>query len=181
MSGPPDTPADGVSFDPGRILATLDQHQVEYLLVGGLGAQAHGSLRATFDIDVVPATTEENWERLAAALRELDARLRVGGMTDDEARQLPVSIDAVTLRSFGSSTWMTDAGPIDVLHDLPVSGGRRSFDELERRHAIAEIGGIAVHVAALDDIVASKEHANRDKDREALPELRKLRDRGTEY
>ena len=32
-------------------------------------------------------------------------------------------------------------------------------------------------VAALDDIIASKEHADREKDREALPELYALRDR----
>lgn len=177
MSERPGIPADGVDFSPGLILETLEHHRVEYLLVGGLGAQAHGALRATFDIDVVPATKDENWDLLAVALRELNARLRVGGMTDEEARQLPVSIDAVTLRSFGSSTWMTDAGPIDILHDLPVPNGRRSYEELATRHVIAEIGGIAVHVAALDDIVASKEHANRDKDRDALPELRSLQDR----
>ena len=44
----------------------------------------------------------------------------------DEARQLPVTIDAATLRGFGSSTRTTDAGPIDVLADLPVKGGHRT-------------------------------------------------------
>lgn len=66
----------------------------------------------------MPDGDDDNLARLAAALLELNARLRVGGMTDDEARQLPVQLDAETLRSFGSSTWMTDAGPIDVLRDL---------------------------------------------------------------
>jgi hypothetical protein len=57
-------------------------------------------------------------------------------MTDDEARQLPVQLDAETLRSFGSSTWMTDAGPIDVLRDLrDSSGGEVSFDALVDRGA----------------------------------------------
>lgn len=37
-----------------------------------------------------------------------------------------------------------------------------------------QIGAVVVHVAALDDIIASKEHADREKDREALPELRDL-------
>ena len=75
-------------------------------------------------------------------------------MTDEEARQLPVSLDAATLRSFGSSTWTTDAGPLDVLHDLPVTGERRPYKELAPRHLVAEIGGIAVQIAALDGIVA---------------------------
>ena len=96
-------------------------------------------------------------------------------MTDDEARQLPVQLDAETLRSFGSSTWMTDAGPIDVLRDLrDRQGGDVTFDALISRGVDQQIGAVVVHVAALDDIIASKEHADRDKDREALPELRNL-------
>jgi hypothetical protein len=179
VSEPPSTPPDGAGFDPGRILAVLDRRGVEYVLVGGLGAQAHGAARQTFDIDVVPATTDENWNRLASALKELGARLRVGGMTDEEARQLPVVLDAATLRAFGSSTWMTDAGPLDVLRDLLVAGGRRSYEDLASRGVEAEIGGITVHIAALGDIVASKEHAARGKDLDALPELRELERRAT--
>lgn len=173
MSESPSSPPEAARFDPERILASLDRHGVEYLL----GAQAHGAARQTFDIDVVPATTEENWSRLASALKELDARLRVGGMSDDEARRLPVTLDAATLRAFGSSTWMTDGGPLDILRDLPVSGGHRTYDELAARHVDAELGGITVHIAALDDIVDSKEHAGRDKDLDALPELRELQRR----
>lgn len=177
MSGTPGSPAPGPVFDPGRILAVLDQHRVAYLLVGGLGAQAHGARRETFDIDVVPATDEENWGRLAAALGELGGRLRVGGLSDAEAQRLPVTLDGRTLRAFGSSTWMTDAGPLDVLRDLPVAGGRRPYEELEPRHVDAEIGGITVHIAALDDIVDSKQHAARPKDLEALGELHELQRR----
>jgi hypothetical protein len=99
-------------------------------------------------------------------------------MTDEEARQLPVRVDATTLRSFGSSTWTTDAGAIDVLRELPDRTGRRdTYDELAPRGVVAEVGGFIVHVAALDDIVASKEFARRDKDDEALPELRELQRR----
>jgi hypothetical protein len=169
---------DGETFDPGRILATLDAHGVEYLMVGGLGARAHGARRPTGDIDFVPKISDANYERLAAALRELGARLRVGRMTDEEARQLPVRVDAVTLRSFGNSTWTTDGGAIDILRELPDRTGRRhTYDELVTRGVAAEIGGFIVHIAALDDIVASKEFAGRDKDNEVLPELRDLQRR----
>ena len=162
-------------FEPARALESLDRHGVEYVLVGGLGARAHGATRPTSDIDLVPDGDDDNLARLAAALLELNARLRVGGMTDDEARQLPVQLDAETLRSFGSSTWMTDAGPIDVLRDLrDRQGGDVTFDALISRGVDQQIGAVVVHVAALDDIIASKEHADRDKDREALPELRNL-------
>ena len=98
-------------------------------------------------------------------------------MTDDEARQLPIELDAATLRSFGSSTWMTDSGPIDVLRELRDRQGRDvAFGVLRGRSVDQEIGGIVVHVARLDDVIATKEHADRPKDRDALPELRRLRD-----
>jgi hypothetical protein len=171
---PADEPA---TFDPERIIAVLDAHAVELVIVGGFGAQAHGARRQTFDIDVVPRNTDENFSRLAAALRELGARLRVGGMSDEEARQLPVIVDAATIRSFGSSTWTTDAGPVDVLGELPTAGGRRSYDELIQRAVPRSVHGLVIHLAALEDIVASKEFANRDKDRDALPELRELQQR----
>ncbi len=162
-------------FEPARALETLDRHGVDYVLVGGLGARAHGATRPTGDIDLVPDSDAENLTRLANALRELNARLRIGGMTDDESRQLPVQLDAETLRSFGSSTWMTDAGPIDVLRDLrDTAGGAVAFDALVARSADQQIGSLVDHVAALGDIIAAMEHADREKDRAALPELRAL-------
>lgn len=167
-------PADP-AFDPGRILAALERRGVDYVLVGGLGAQAHGAVRPTNDIDCVPDGSDENLGRLAAALSDLGARLRVGGMSDEEARRLPVRLDATTLRAFGNSTWMTDAGPIDILRELrDRRGADVRFDALRRRSVDQEIGGVIVHVAGLEDIIAAKEHADREKDRQALPELRRL-------
>jgi hypothetical protein len=163
------------SFDPDRVIATLERHGVEYLLVGGLAARAHGAHRQTADVDCVTNTTRDNLGRMAAALLELNGRLRVGGMSDEEARRLPVVIDASTLLSFGSSTWMTDAGPLDILVELRDRvGGRHDYAELSARAVNYVVGDIAILLASLDDIVASKEFAARDKDRDALPELNEL-------
>jgi hypothetical protein len=59
------------------MLAVLDRHHVDYVVVGGFAANVHGAVRPTKDIDVAPATTMENLTRLAAALRELKAGIRV--------------------------------------------------------------------------------------------------------
>ena len=164
-----------ISFDPDRVLATLDCHEVEYLLVGGLAARAHGAQRKTADVDCVPNTTVENLVRVAAALVELNARLRVGGMSDDEASRLPITMDAETLLAFGSSTWMTDAGPLDLLVELrDRDGDRHGYSDLLARAVGYEVGEVSVLLASLDDIVASKEFAGREKDLEALPELNDL-------
>ncbi len=169
--------AENPEFDPTRVLRVLESHGVEYVMVGGFGSQLHGAERQTFDIDFVPSAAGANEERLAAALAELGARLRIAGMTDEEAQQLPVVVDAATIRAFGSTTWTTDAGPLDVLTELPVSGGRRAFDDLVQRSTDVEFSGVVVRLASLDDIIDSKSHADRPKDREALPELQKLRSR----
>ncbi len=73
------------------------------------------------------------------------------------------------------STWRTDAGDFDVLADLPTREGRRlRYGDLIERAGTQPLHGVAVRVAALDDIIASKEWADRPKDHEALTELRDL-------
>ena len=73
MPADPDPP-----FDPDRILATLDAHGVEYLLVGGLAARAHGAQRRTADVDCVPNSGGRNTypRTLGRAVR-----YKVGGLT----------------------------------------------------------------------------------------------------
>ncbi len=169
---------DESSLDRDRIIECFSRHRVEYLLVGGIGAQMHGAVRPTRDFDSLPATSKENLDRLAAAMRELNARLRVEGMTDEESRSLPLPIDAESLARMDISTWRTDAGDLDVLTAIPTrEGGRARFEELVARSERVEVDGVVVMVAGLDDIIASKEWADRPKDREALVELRELRDR----
>ncbi len=65
-----------------EIVAALDLHKVRYVVIGGLGAVLHGSPIVTQDADICPARDRENLDRLAAALRELKARLRVAGVPE---------------------------------------------------------------------------------------------------
>ena len=68
-------------------------------------------------------------------------------------------------------------GDLDVLADIPDRDGRHlSYQDLVERASELNLDGIVVRVAALDDVIASKEWADRPKDRDALPELRSLMD-----
>jgi len=98
VSQPPAADDDGETLDVRRVLETLDRRGVEYLLVGGMAARFHGATRTTKDVDVVPRSDAENLDRLAAALRDLGAFLRVGGLTEDEAAAMIVNgfIEPVT-------------------------------------------------------------------------------------
>jgi len=126
-------------------------------------------------------TEPENLARVAAALRDLNARLRVSGLSDEESTALPVQIDAI-LEQFDFSNWRTDAGDLDIMTSIPDRAGvHRRYMDLAGDARVLPYAGVQVRVASLNAIVASKEHANRPKDQEALPELHQLQQqmRGT--
>ncbi len=149
---------DGPGHDLRRLIDVLDRHGVEYLLVGGAAATAHGAERPTDDADFLVRRVRDNLDRLAAALRELNARLRVGGMIDAEARLLPVQLDTLALEAASMSTWMTDTGPFDVLAGLEAPDGRLvPYEELVERAVVFQGGGFLIRTAALDDIIDAKE------------------------
>ncbi|HEY5266493.1 MAG TPA: nucleotidyl transferase AbiEii/AbiGii toxin family protein [Acidimicrobiales bacterium] len=165
-------PSSGPPLDLNRLLEVLTRNEVDFVVVGGSAAGFLGVSRLTEDADCVVRRERANLERLATALRELHARLRVARMSDEEAKTLPVKVDGMMLETTGNSTWTTDAGPFDVLADLKDFEGRSvPYEDLLTRSMIVRGDGFEVHVASVDDIIAAKTFANRDKDREALPEL----------
>lgn len=167
-------PAESAAFDLERILRTLERHGVEYVLVGALGARAHGATRPTEDVDFVPFAGSDNLDRLADALRELGARLagwghdRRSGQGAARGGRRP---DACRVRehNVGDGCRVDRCAP-----RLAGRDGSARLDELFERSTTARLDGIALRVAALADIIDSKRHADRAKDREALPELDEL-------
>lgn len=63
-------------FDFLRSLRTLVEHEVRFVVIGGLAGRLHGSTTVTNDLDICYARDEGNLDRLARALRDLNARLR---------------------------------------------------------------------------------------------------------
>lgn len=164
-------------LDADKVFEVFARHHVEYLLIGGVAGRLYGAERATYDIDVLARHDIENLDRVADALRELGAFLRVGGLDDETARALPVIIDGPALVAMEVSTWRTDAGDIDILATLRDTEGRRlGFADLAARATHITVAGVEVRLAGLADIVESKKYADRKKDREAIPELEHLRD-----
>jgi hypothetical protein len=164
-------------LDRGRILATLDVPQVRYVLVGGLAAQAYGAQRVTKDLDLCPEWSERNLQLLADALRDLDGRYK------GVAEHLRLPPDARLIAGQEIGAWRTTAGDIDVLNGIPRQRTPRRtarYQQLLEESAVLAIDGRQVPVASLDAIIRSKEIVDRPKDREALPELRELRDRHRE-
>jgi hypothetical protein len=70
-------PHDSPAFDPQRILEVLARHEVQCVVIGGYAAVLAGIDIVTRDIDITPATDQANLQRLADALDELHAAIRI--------------------------------------------------------------------------------------------------------
>lgn len=145
------------------ILEALARHQVEFILVGGVAAILEGAPVATFDVDVVVRPTDENRERLLQALSQLQARYL------DPAGHHIVP-DAARLQVLRLHQLITSFGPLDVLGSI---GAGLGYEDLVGRTKEYPVGGHRVRTLELEMIIRSKEEAGRDKDRAALPVLRR--------
>ncbi len=131
-------------------------HGVRYLFIGQSGAILLGFPDTTQDADVFVEKTPANGARLVAALAELGFTL-----TTRQAEEIRAGKDFVQIRS----------GPFDL--DLVFApDGIEKFQTAWDRHV--EVEGFPV--CSIDDIIASKVAAGRDKDRASLPRLRAFRD-----
>ena len=156
-----------VDFRPERILEVLAAHRVDYVMIGGLAAAVHGSDLITGDLDITPAREEENLTRLSRALDDLEACIRTDGVPDG----LPFAHDATALARGAIWNLVTNAGDLDL---AMMPSGTHGYEDLRRDAIAIDILGVPTRVAALADIIRSKEAAGRDKDRAALPMLRRL-------
>jgi hypothetical protein len=166
---------DAPPLDPDALISALERHGVSFVAVGGLAAQWHGAQRTTKDLDVCPAWDKENLDHVAGALRDLGARLKV---PDGPAEGEEFPVDGAFLHRMELSTWRTSAGDLDVLMGIPRDSrwDLARYEQLRENAILLEIGEHTILVAALQDIIRSKEIADRPPDHEALPELRRLRD-----
>ena len=154
-------------FDFLGILRTLQEHKVDFVLIGGAAANAYGSPSITHDVDICYERTEENFERLAAALRSMNAYLR------GAEPGLPFQLDAKTIKMGDSFTFTTDLGALDC---LGTPAGTDGFKDLSANAELMDFDGLTVQVVSLDDLIRMKRMAGRAKDRIELEVLGALRD-----
>ncbi len=157
------------ALNPQCLFSVLDEHGVEYVLIGGLAAVLHGSTAMTNDADILPDADPDNLERLGAALTELQARLRVDGDPEGVAFDPHPSLIA----SMAMLNMTTRCGDL-VLTFTP--SGLDGYTGVRGRAVVFDVGGLHIHVAALADIIASKQAAGRPKDHATLPILHALQE-----
>lgn len=154
-------------FDPHRILRELHDEDVEFVVIGGMGAAALGSPSLTNDLDICYRRSPENLERLSRVLFRLGAKLR------GAPKDIPFKPDALTLAAGDHFTFDTDAGDFDC---MATPSGSRGYADLAERAIFADMDGIEVLVASVDDLILMKQAAGRPKDLIEVEVLGALRD-----
>ena len=149
-----------------KFVELLHKHGVEFVVIGGQAEYLMGSARVTFDTDLCYRRTPENLQRLAAALKELNPRLR-GGPPD-----LKFRIDAEALALGLNYTFSTSEGDIDFLGYIEPLG---SYEDIIARASTTQLGEISLRVISLDDLITIKSHLGRPKDRDSLMHLQAIK------
>jgi predicted nucleotidyltransferase len=151
-----------------ELLRALLESEVDFVVVGGVAAIAHGSATFTLDMDVVAPLGVENCERILRALGPLSPRFY---QTPGSPR---VMRTAQELSEFRNLYFDTTLGRIDLLGSLPPIG---RYEEVASRAQTAEIFGRACRIINLDDLIEVKAFVGRPKDKMVEMELRAIRAR----
>ncbi len=152
-------------MDFGRLIAVLANHEVEFIVIGGIAAAGHGSARATYDVDVVYGRSGENLGRIVAALDPLHPYLR------GAPAGLPFRLDVETLRRGLNFTLATEAGALDLLGEVTGGGG---YENLLQHSMETQAFGTKFQMLDLPTLIRIKRAAGRPKDLEAIAELELL-------
>jgi hypothetical protein len=158
------------ALDPLPLLRALHERGIEHIIVGGFAVNAHGFIRVTKDLDIVPSPAFENLERLAEMLRALDATIL--DTADFEPREVPADPTCADDLTMGGNFCMhTDLGRLDVMQWLGGLDFEDLYGELDRAAIESSVDGLPVRVCGLDHLRAMKRAAGRPRDLEDLKGL----------
>lgn len=149
------------SGDVLQLLKSLNQHQVRYILVGGMAGVVHGHVRTTMGMDLWISNTRENTEAFVRALFENEV---VGA---ELLRTMPLIFGWTSVR-FGKSGFELDLG-----HALKAFA-ETDFDACYERALIADYNGVPFRVLHLRDLITEKKATARHKDLGDVEELQRI-------
>lgn len=148
---------------PSEILVTLGRCGVDFVVIGGIAAVAHGSRRLTRDIDVAVRPDDENLARLEEALRALQA---VQLTREGERAIEPADIAMIALGTTLHTN--TIAGRLDIVGS---PAGAAPYPDLRRRARVIPVFDIPTPVVGLDDLLAMKRASGRPLDLQDIADL----------
>lgn len=156
-----------------KLLESLAESGLEFVIIGGVAARLYGGTRITHDIDVVPRIEPRTWARAIDTLWEAGGRPRI-----PEPRERVRDVDHI-------KRWIADKGMLALSFRSPdgsveldfLVGEADRFTDLRRRASRVELGGHVFWVAHIDDLVAMKRRVGRPQDLLDADELERIKKR----
>lgn len=151
-------------------LKLLGKYEIECVIIGGVASTLYGSTILTNDLDVCYARNAGNLEKLATALRSVNAKLR------NAPPDLPFLLDADTLRRGLNFTFTTDVGSLDLLGEVRGVG---LYEDVVAQAITYELLGYLFPVIEINKLVLAKRTAGRPKDMIVVVELEAILEQQT--
>jgi predicted nucleotidyltransferase len=148
------------------LLRRLVDHGVEFVLVGGMAAAAHGSSVVTEDVDVCIRFDLPTLTRLLDALRGSHPRQRM------QPQRSALSADPAAYLGWHNLYLVTDEGQLDVLSEISGVG---PLEALLPGSLLLDLGGFGCRVMGVEDLIRAKRALGRPKDLRAALELEAVR------
>jgi hypothetical protein len=148
-----------------ELLRILSEARVEFIVIGGAAAIAHGSAMLTYDLDVIYNRSTENLEHVVSALAPYQPYLR------GAPPGLPFDWSIRTLHNGLNFTLTTSLGAIDILGEVAGGGDYAALFPYSRH---IELYGIRCLCLTLEKLILTKRAAGRPKDFNAIAELEAL-------
>jgi hypothetical protein len=148
------------------IVEALDDHEVDFVVIGAVALVLHGSARVTRDLDICYSRERRNLDRLARALQPFAPTLR------DAPVDLPFTLDVATLQAGLNFTLQSSVGDLDLIGEVTGIG---AYPAVRRLSVVMSIYARDVRVLSLDGLERAKRAAGRLKDLADLAEIREIR------
>jgi predicted nucleotidyltransferase len=156
-----------------RVFEVLGEHQIRFVVVGGVAVVMQGHPRMTADLDLFVSFDPVNAREAIKALGTLGYRPRppvdAMGFADAAIRRQWADEKGMVVLSLWSDS--LPATEIDLFIREPLP-----FEDLWRRASRVPVGEVEVAVASIEDLIALKEKVARPRDLQDIAELRKLLD-----
>jgi len=141
-----------------KIIDTINKHDVEYIVIGGVAMISHGMPRLTQDLDLLINLTPENIGRLKDALHSIYDDPAIDEITYDE-------MNTYSVIRYGTS----DGFYLDIMVRI---GDVADYSSVEKE--IKEIEGVKIYLSTVASLLKLKENTIRPEDKRDAIFLKKL-------
>ena len=150
------------------LLQRLNDHGVEFVIIGGVCGVLHGVSLVTFDLDICCPFSTTNLRRIESSIKDTHPHHRLAG------NKLPLELTDDLCERLKNLYLQTDIGVLDCLSEVSGIG---SYEEVVKQSQLHRMTFGEYRILTLDGLITAKEAVGRDRDLAAVKQLRSIKER----